>query len=314
MGETLNIAFCVNEPYVRYMCVALKGIAYNHSHRYRIMVHILTDHISDKYRKFIDEAIDGCEDVDYLIHEVDDSPLEGVVLHRYTIYAWYRMLLPALLPDVDKILYLDTDIAVHGNFDEVYDFNINDHAIATPRDTDSFTDEPFQRCGYERSKEYVCSGVMLINLDFWRKNNIAEKVIEWGLSNASKLKYPDQDSINYVCQDFKKYISLKYGVTKSLFTKPYFYSPEYKDQMLDCLNSPIVIHYAGCAPWFMESEHPMVDIWKSYNRLLRHPAKRKYSTKGITGLKTRIWDLLHLFKGREIISRDEIRRRIDNIR
>lgn len=313
MKETLHVAFCVNEPYVSYMCVALKGIACNHSNRYPIMVHVLTDHISNKAKRLIDEAIYGNNSIDYLIHEVDDSPLEGVVVHHYTIFTWYRMLLPALLPDVDKILYLDTDTAVNGNFDELHDFNIDDYAIATPHDTDTFIDEPFLRCGYEKPKEYVCVGVMLMNLDFWRRHNLAQKVIDWGLKNASKLKYPDQDSINYVCQDLKTYIPLKYGVTKSLFTKPYFYTPEYKDQMNDCLNNPVVIHYAGCAPWFMESEHPLTDIWKTYNRLLPHPAKRRYSTKGITGLKVRIWDILHLFKGREIISCDEIKRRIDKI-
>lgn len=313
MNDTLHIAFCVNEPYVNYMCVALKGIATNHSHRYNIKIHILTDHISGKYKKLIDEAIADSNDIEYQIYEVDDSPLNGVVVHHYTIFTWYRMLLPALLPDVDKILYLDTDIAVNGNFDEIHDFNIDGYAIATPHDTDTFIDEPFERCGYDKSKEYVCVGVMLMNLDFWRKNSLSDRIIEWGLNNAAKLKYPDQDSINYICRDYKTFIPLKYGVTKSLFTKPYFYTADYKAQMLDCLNNPVVIHYAGCAPWYMESEHPMADVWKSYNKCLPHPARRRYSTKGITGLKVRIWDMLHFFKGREIISRDEILKRIENI-
>lgn len=313
MNDTLHIAFCVNEPYVNYMCVALKGIVTNHSHRYNIKIHILTDHISGKYKKLIDEAIADSNDIEYKIYEVDDSPLNGVVVHHYTIFTWYRMLLPALLPDVDKILYLDTDIAVNGNFDEIHDFNIDGYAIATPHDTDTFIDEPFERCGYDKSKEYVCVGVMLMNLDFWRKHSLSDRIIEWGLNNAAKLKYPDQDSINYICRDYKTFIPLKYGVTKSLFTKPYFYTADYKAQMLDCLSNPIVIHYAGCAPWYMESEHPMVDIWKSYNKCLPHPARRRYSTKGITGLKVRIWDMLHFFKGREIISRDEILQRIENI-
>lgn len=314
MKVTLHIAFCVNEPYVNYMCVALKGIACNHSHHYHIKIHILTDHISARYIRLIDEAIGDCADIEYVIHEVDDSPLAGVVVHHYTIFTWYRMLLPDLLPDIDKILYLDTDIAVNGNLDELFDFNIDEYAIATPHDTDTFTDQPFVRCGYDKSKGYVCAGVMLMNLDFWRKYNLAEKVINWGRQNASILKYPDQDSINYVCQDFKTYLPLKYGVTKSLFTQPFFYTYEYKEQMSDCLNSPAIIHYAGCAPWYMESEHPMVDIWKSYNKRLPHPAKRKYYSKGLTGLKVRIWDMIHRYKGREAISRDEIKRRIDTIK
>ncbi len=313
MKETLHIAFCVNEPYVNYMCVALKGIACNHSHRYRIKIHILTDHISDFYRNLIDEAVGNCRDIEYVIHDVDDSPLAGVAIQRYTIFAWYRLLLPDLLPDVDKILYLDTDIAVHGNLDGLFDFNIEGYALAAPHDTDTFTDAPFDRCGYDKSKEYVCSGVLLMNLDFWREHRLSEKVIEWSRKNVSVQKYPDQDSINYVCQDFKTFLPLKYGVTKSLFTQPFFYTTDYKKQMYDCLNNPVIIHYAGCAPWYMESEHPMVDIWKSYNRHLPHPVKRKYYSKGLTGLKVRLWDIIHLYKGREAISRDEIRRRIDSI-
>ena len=46
--------------------------------------------------------------------------------------------------------------------------------------------------------------------------------------------------------------------------------------------------------WKIElAKHIQNEEWNKYNRMLKHPAKRHYITKGINLLKLHIWNLLH---------------------
>lgn len=311
--QTMHIAFCVNEKYVPYVMVPIKGIIDNMRPGKKVCVHILTDGISDLSKRRLARLFDQSPDIEHIVYKVDGARLDGLVVRHYTILTWYRMLLPDLLPDVKKILYIDTDVAVNADLSALDEVDMTGLSIATPMDTDTFIDEPFARCGYPKEYGYVCVGIMLMHLDYWREHDLARKVIDWGREHYDVIKYPDQDSINYVCRDSKGYIPLRYGVTKSLFTQPWFYTAAHAEEMRHCVDSPAIVHYAGCAPWTMECDHPHIDIWRKYNGRLERPAKRHYATKGMVGLKVRLWDMLHPGADRAVISKQEIRRRLDAV-
>ena len=50
---------------------------------------------------------------------------------------YYRLLAPSLLPNVEKAIYLDSDLVVCGDLAELFDVDVTGHLLAATRDADT---------------------------------------------------------------------------------------------------------------------------------------------------------------------------------
>ena len=239
---------------------------------------------------------------------VDDSKLRGLK-DTWTIYTWYRVLLPEILDkDVHRVLYLDADVLVTGNIGELFRLDMTGKAIAGTIDFQSKDISTYKRCGYEPEKEYVCAGIMLMNLDYWREHDIANQVVRWGRDNNDRIQFPDQDSINYICRNAKILLPLKYDIVDGFFHDDYYYQ-HYPRELRECVDAPVIIHYAGQAPWVVElSNHLLQDEWEKYNRELKEPVNKIYQSKGILKIKVILYRLFHTKTDKTLNKRDVIER------
>lgn len=306
----LHFAFCVNDAYARYISVTIKSIIENH-HSCVVHIHILTDYISNSNRRKLHDVVRDLCAVSLHIYELDATELQGLKTGHWTIYTWYRILIPNILPNlIKKVIYLDADTLVVSDLSNVFSIDMDGKSIAAVEDIYSNNKEIYNRLGYDSSKRYICAGVMLMNLDYWRKNNITEKIIDEAHIHCEKIIFPDQDSINSICHDTKIILPLRFGILGAFFEIKNFYQ-QYNSQLRDCLLSPGIIHYANRPPWIKErATHPMQSEWEKYNKMLRHPVQQFYESKGILKLKMFFWDLLHP-DGRLPITMEEIKKRLD---
>lgn len=311
--EPIHIALCVNDGYVPYACVTIKSIIENHKNN-NINIHLLSDFISDKMRNRLYETVRDASLVTLHVHIVNDESLRGLK-DTWSIYAWYRILLPQVLPcDIHRVLYLDADTVVVGDLKELFAINMDDKAIAGCIDPESFNNETFERCGYGQSEKYICAGVMLMNLEYWREHNLSDKVIHWGHRNNDRIKFPDQDTINYLCRDKKIILPLQYGIINVFFQKEQCYQEPFKTELRNAVESPRIIHYAGQAPWKKEiANHLMQKEWIKYNKMLRHPARRFYITKGWLFVKMMIWKAFHPFCKPVDMTMDDVKQKLNAI-
>ena len=312
-AHPIHIAFCSNDTYIPYVVVAIKSILENHDST-KISIHVLSDFISVNKQNLLKETFHSYPNACLEIHIVDDSSLKGLK-DTWSIYTWYRVLLPNILPtNIHRILYLDADVIVKDNLQELFLLNMENKAIAGTIDIETFNIKTFERCGNEQEKRYICAGVMLMNLDFWRKHNLTEQIIEWGRINNDRIKFPDQDTINYLCRNDKVILPLRYGIQSAFFTNDQFYQEPLAKELSDSINKPAIIHYAGCAPWIKElSTHLLTHEWIKYNQMLPKPVKRKYMTKGWKLIKMHIWNFLHPFRYSNKLSIEDVKKRLNMI-
>lgn len=123
----------------------------------------------------------------------------------HTIY--YRILIDRILPkDIEKILYIDTDMLVLSDIREIFKTDLKDKILASS--SGSINVVPcrikFKSLKGDNKltidfKQYFCSGLMLINMPQWRAQNAESKCISF-LQDYEAI-YPDQDTLNYVAQD-----------------------------------------------------------------------------------------------------------------
>lgn len=289
----IDLAFCINDAYADYVCVAVKSVCENNRSP-QLVIHVLSDNLSTASVDKLHSVVDPYSGVRLKYYEVDDSHLRGLK-DTWSVYTWYRVLLPSVLPTgISRVLYLDADIIVEDDLSSLWTLDMTDKAIGCAIDVLTHDPDSFARCKFPKHKKYVCAGVMLMNLDYWRRYSLAERIVEYGYSHDSEIRFPDQDTINALCADSKVVLPMRYGIQESFFRDERFHTIEYRRQLIECVECPAIVHFAGCAPWIREFDWSVMHHrWIKYSRMLPWRVNAHYLTRGLNGLKVRIYRLLH---------------------
>jgi lipopolysaccharide biosynthesis glycosyltransferase len=107
----------------------------------------------------------------------------------------------------------------------------------------------------------------LINLNYWRKHKISEKVLDCLFHHTFPYHLFDQDALNMVLYDQKLVLPLKYNVLQWVFLWPFnkaFTKKEYEEAR----TNPVIIHYASSKPWNKYSFHPRKGLYHQYRKLV----------------------------------------------
>lgn len=159
-----------------------------------IRLHVLHKALDSK-SKFLVKRLEKCgsdNQVDFI--EISDEMIEKITIStgRWRPECFFRYFAVDIFTDLDRCLWLDSDIMVRGSIEDLYNTDFEGKSFAAVKDK---TSEPERRLGI---REYVNSGVLLMNLkklretggmsEFWKK--IASKDYEGTL--------PDQDALNIV--------------------------------------------------------------------------------------------------------------------
>lgn len=289
--SNFHFALCVNNDYAQYIAVTIKSICENHINN-SISIHILTDYIAPPQKNILQNIVKSYNK-NLIFHEINDSSLKGLK-ETWKLYAWYRILIPHLLHNTSRCLYLDADTIVTDNLTDLFSQSMGNSPIGFVLDIENFSKETRDRCGLKIGEYYGCSGVMLMNLDYWRQVNLTEFIIRWSKENNNIIKFPDQDTLNILCRNNKIMLPIKYGLQPNFFDNYKFFTGSLYDQLLDAYRNPKIIHYAGCAPWIAEYKYNILhDYWQKYNSLLPHKIRPHFITKGINGVKVKCWHMFH---------------------
>jgi len=124
-----------------------------------------------------------------------------------------RLLIPKVFPDtVSKVLYLDTDILVLDDLTPLWETNLDGAILGAVLDN---LDPHFKsgKPGYEeapRVGNYFNAGVLLIDLDRWRKEQVSEKALAY-MNNHPRTPFMDQDALNFVCDGHWKRLDQRWN-------------------------------------------------------------------------------------------------------
>lgn len=122
-------------------------------------------------------------------------------MNRFTIGTMFRIMLPDIMPDLKKIIYLDTDLFVNTDIEELWNLNIDNYCLAAAPDCSTIRNwgTPYAvAAGQTRRDRYFNAGVLCMNLDNIRKNgSLFQQVIDY-LNDNPRTWLPDQDALNAI--------------------------------------------------------------------------------------------------------------------
>ncbi len=187
-----------------------------------------------------------------------------------TTPAYYRLSLSDLLPDLNRILWIDGDTLIFGDLSPMYfDTDMEGLYYRGLLDQEVHATEPL---GIEND-HCICSGVMVVNLDELRKDNVVAKFKDFIEKNNEKLVQHDQTTINCVCVDKIAKLDPKYCIfnyyydTNSLLT--YYNTLIAKDkytvdELIAARDHPVLVHCV-IKPWKQRDKY--FEEWWQYAKM-----------------------------------------------
>lgn len=240
----IPIFFSCDNNYAPYLTVTIKSIK-DHINDYDIYsIYVLHKGISNETMDIIKTLETDNLTINFVSLEERLKHISDIlddVRDYYTQTIFYRLFIAGLFKKLSKAIYLDCDIIVNCDLAEFYRINIGNNIVGCVVDNVVRDNRDFQiytkvTVGVE-AKDYFNSGVLLINLDEYRKENVEEKFLYMIEHYVFKSVAPDQDFLNYVCQDKKMILDEKWNrmpiddgyegelkiIHYNMFMKPWLY-------------------------------------------------------------------------------------------
>lgn len=184
--------------------------------------------------------------------------------------AYYRLSLSELLPSLDKIIWMDGDTLIFDDLHQMYNLELNDNYYLAYLDDKRVVPEPLKNFGL-RDNEYVCDGVMLVNLRKLREDDMVPKFKGFIERYNDKLIQHDQTVINAVCYGKIGILPPKFGMFNFRRNGRMVY--EYVDgltsknkydcrEMDDAIDNLVVLHCVN-KPW-QDAACSFADTWWQY--------------------------------------------------
>ena len=187
---------------------------------------------------------------------------------RIPLASYYRLELANLLPDVDRIVYMDGDTAVFQDLSELITLDMKGNYILGFLDSSTDALKKYNM----KNAIVLCAGVLLMDLNALRKNNISEKFNDFLESNLGNIYQHDQTTINVVCQGKISALPPKYGIWNFKKAKDLL---DHNDHQLDFIQydekeliisyyNPAIMHYVVGKPFRTNNNPFYYDEWWAY--------------------------------------------------
>lgn len=238
MKDNVNVFFAVNDTYVKFMVVTMYSILENTNAKISFFVLGGNDSISEATkRKLYFESYKDRYCIKYI--RIDDKSFANFKrsAKHITLEANYRLCIASLCPEIDKCIYLDSDLICTGDISELWNIDISKEYIgAVPKDLIG-----------------INSGVLLINLRKWREDELEKKFFEYAGQFMNDLRSVDQEILYKVCSANK---GIRY------LDDVYNFVPKFGTQMELKKVSPVIIHWAGTQkPWINKTVFGANEFW-----------------------------------------------------
>lgn len=269
----LPIVFITDKNYLIQTATALESIKQNKCYETNIKVYLLTTKESTEQIK----ALKAIESESFLIELIiaDDALINNLpgAQEKY-VAASKAALLKFSIPNLireEKIIYLDGDVIVKKDLSDLFSTNIDDvYAAVVPDLPQVLYAKPLFDEG--NGRYYFNTGVMLLNLEKLRQDNVYNKLVEDKINHTTDLLM-DQNSFNRVLGRNVNILPPIYNLTiASLIRSKSKYSihdlnnqfrTNYKD-LDEMRERAVIVHYSSKdKPWVF-FDTPEADTWITY--------------------------------------------------
>lgn len=265
--ETIHILFTPDDRFAMPYGVLMTSLLEN-NRECHFCFWILTDVLSENnINNYKETAALYDAEVRFVFVQTDYYPYLPLKENdRFAAPGYYRLFAADLLPgSVSKVLYLDGDMIVMGNIEELWQIDLEGYSLAGVIDVhDKIHSKRLQMQG-----RYINSGMLLINLDYHREHSLVEKYkerLKYIHFHRDEFVFHDQDVFNYACDGAIRYLPLHYNLMTTFLLEGVNLQDFINDRDEKIVFNQCIIHYTGYPkPWvFHYYDLPLANEWKYY--------------------------------------------------
>lgn len=275
----VHVAFAADERYLLPLSVAARSLCENFHARRPLHLHVaLCGPVhEDSLARFQDTIAEF-----RVVLELISVPERGLLglntgLH-FTPAVYARLLLPRLLPGLKKVLYLDSDLIVLENISRLFDLEMGNTALLAAPDGMGSLDHPFarlpsallERLGIPGSATMYNSGVLLMDLEKWRSEELSEHTLEFARKHPEALHLVDQNAINLVLRGRIGELNPRWN---KQFTHKKIRTGEWMlPTRILPWDPPHILHFVSEEkPWLPGCELPEAELFRAYWKRTKWP-------------------------------------------
>lgn len=239
-----------------------------------VNVHVLDGGLTDKSKAQLSEiAQKYAQSIVY--YKMDDGlfidfPIGNAnqACHIHSMATYYRLYMTKILPvELDKIIYLDGDLLVLDSLKGLWNTNLDGYALAAVPDPFNNKVDHYNTLKYPMELGYFNAGVLLVNLKYWRENNVLPDFLKLIKKHPERLVSHDQDVLNYIFRNKKLVLPLKYNMMPE-----YLYRKEcrgmlwtFNNEIEEGQKNPVIVHFTFVPkPWFKDCQNPYRKVFLEY--------------------------------------------------
>ena len=281
--ELVNVVYSTSDLYSEIAAVSIVSLFDNCKDCSDIDVYLIDMGISDRNKKRLEELAERYSRKLFFIEKLNIEELAGthIDVGRWHISTFSRLFLLHVLPeDMKRVIYIDCDMIIRHSLKELWEMDMEGTWVMS---ADDCRGKMYRKnIGIPEDSIYTNNGLMVIDLEAWKNNNVEQMFIDFIRKYNGDITYMDQGVLNGVFQPLKKVklLPISYNAQTACYDLGY-------DGLQTCRNpvwaysreefeagikDPIVVHFTTCflsgtRPWMVGDNHPYQPEFIQYRNM-----------------------------------------------
>ena len=306
----MNVIWSTSDEYSEIAATSIVSLLENCGDIDEINIYVIDMGISKQHKCWIEEIVRTYNRNIFWLQKLDIEKLAGTHINvgRWHISTFSRLFILHVLPEnMKKIIYIECDMIIRHSLKSLWEMDMKGTWVMGVDDCRGYKYR--ENIGIPKDSIYTNNGLMVIDLDAWRKNNVEELFIDFIRKFKGDITYMDQGVLNGVFQPIHKVklLPISYNAQTACYDLGY-------DGLLACrrpvwaytreefnrgIKDPVIVHFTTCfmsgtRPWFKNDKHPYRKEFLRYRDMTRWKDSPLWedNTKPLKKLMTLICNVL----------------------
>lgn len=282
-NKEVNIVFVCDEKYFMPTCTSLMSLIFNKNISTKYNIYIIISNVTIKQKQILKKLISNFVNIEIINIESNYTKYkinkEGFHVSPTAIV---KFEIPNILHNIEKVIYLDSDVIVRHDLCELFSYNLDSKyagVISDIKPVLKYKPSILKKLKIENHRLYFNSGVMLLNLKMLRECSITDKLFQYRENGINF--FMDQDAFNVVFEDNVLNLSLKYNFLTTLVDEydvksivQLYEIAEKAENFSNIVNSVHILHFASKnKPWNCATNFDYE--WHKYDAMLHNKVINK---------------------------------------